>query len=101
MWKVIVRSWKNNEEWPVCKCSFVKKCANFQNVSIGIVGKDTQFTILDETALSIYLSEIEGDKRSRATEAEIQDDSKPPQDPPADQGPADPEVAGPVAMDTE
>ena len=71
-----------------------------QNVSIAIVGKGTEFTILDEAATSVYLSEIEGDEnRGKPTESEIVDDKKPPQDPPGDQGPADPRVS--VAMDTE
>lgn len=71
-----------------------------KNVSIGIVGKGTDFTMLDEEATSVYLSEIEGDeKRGRPTEPDVQEDSRPPQDPPADEGPRDPQVE--VAMDTE
>lgn len=71
----------------------------FQNVSIGIVGKGYDFTILDESATAIYLSQIEGDeKRGRPAEQVVQDD-KPPQDPPADEGPQDPQVA--IAMDTD
>jgi len=46
------------------------------------------------------LSQIEGDdKRGRPTEPAAQDDSRPPQDPPADEGPQDPQVA--IAMDTD
>jgi 20S proteasome subunit alpha 6 len=70
-----------------------------KNVSIGIVGKDYDFTILDESATAIYLSQIEGDeKRGRPGEQIVQDD-KPPQDPPAEEGPQDPQVA--IAMDTD
>ncbi|XP_015521370.1 proteasome subunit alpha type-1 [Neodiprion lecontei] len=71
-----------------------------KNVSIGIVGKDVPFTILDESATAIYLSEIEGDeKRSRGPGGAAEQDIQPPQPPPADQGPQDPQPA--VAMDTE
>lgn len=71
----------------------------FQNVSIGIVGKDYDFTILNETTTAVFLSQIEGDdKRGRPTEPAVQDD-KPPQDPPTDEGPQDPQVA--IAMDTD
>jgi len=45
------------------------------------------------------LSQIEGDdKRGRPTEPAVQDDTKPPQDPPAED-PQDPQVA--IAMDTD
>ncbi|EFN85488.1 Proteasome subunit alpha type-1 [Harpegnathos saltator] len=72
-----------------------------KNVSIAIVGKGYDFAILDETATATYLSEIEGDdKRGRPTEPSVQDDSRPPQDPPADDpAPQDPQVA--IAMDTD
>ncbi|XP_046748078.1 proteasome subunit alpha type-1 [Diprion similis] len=71
-----------------------------KNVSIGIVGKDVPFKILDESATAIYLSEIEGDeKRSRGPGGAAEQDSQPPQPPPADKGPQDPQPA--VAMDTE
>lgn len=78
-----------------------------QNVSIGVVGKGTEFSILDETVMQRYLSEIEGDdKRGRPTEGEVQSDDRPPQDPPSDPSPRDPSVAvateqRPSAMDTE
>ena len=53
-----------------------------------------EFTILDETSTQRYLSEIEGDdKRGRPTEADVQSDDRPPQDPPSDSGPRDPSVA--------
>lgn len=72
----------------------------FQNVSISIVGKDHDFTILDEAETATYLTQIEGDdKRGRPTEPSVQDDSRPPQDPPADEGPQDPQVA--IAMETD
>ena len=65
-----------------------------QNVSIGIVGKDTEFTILDEAATAVYLAEIEGDaKRGRATGPDTVQDDKPPQEPGEREGPRDPEVA--------
>lgn len=71
-----------------------------KNVSIAIVGKGTEFTVLDESATSDYLSQIEGDdKRGRPIEPEAADDSRPPQDPPSDEGPRDPQVS--VAMDTD
>lgn len=71
-----------------------------KNVSIGVVGKDYDFTILDETTTAAYLSQIEGDdKRGRPIEPAVQDDSRPPQDPPADESPQDPQVA--IAMDTD
>ncbi|XP_018407488.1 PREDICTED: proteasome subunit alpha type-1-like [Cyphomyrmex costatus] len=70
-----------------------------KNVSIGIVGKDSDFTILNETTTAMFLSQIEGDdKRGKPTESVVQDD-KPPQDPPADEGPQDPQVT--IAMDTD
>lgn len=71
-----------------------------KNVSIAIVGKGTEFTVLNESAISDYLSQIEGDdKRGRPIEPSAEDDSRPPQDPPADEGPHDPQVA--VAMETD
>ncbi|XP_015126340.1 proteasome subunit alpha type-1 [Diachasma alloeum] len=72
-----------------------------KNVSIGIVGKDQEFEILGETETATYLTAIEGDeKRGRpASGQDLQQDDQPPQDPPADEGPADPRVS--VAMDTE
>jgi len=72
----------------------------FQNVSIGIVGKGYDFTILDEITTAAYLSQIEGDdKRGRPTEPAVQDDSRPSQDPSADESLQDPQVA--IAMDTD
>ncbi|XP_014213824.1 proteasome subunit alpha type-1 [Copidosoma floridanum] len=80
-----------------------------KNVSIGVVGKGTEFSILNETVTQTYLSGIEGE-RIRPTEGEvqpvIQSDDRPPQDPPSDPGPRDPSVAvdteeRPSAMDTE
>lgn len=65
------------------------------------MGKDYDFNVLDEAATAAYLSQIEGDeKRGRPSEPAVQDDSRPPQDPPADpEGPQDPQVA--IAMDTD
>lgn len=72
-----------------------------KNVSIGIVGKDQEFEILGETETAVYLTAIEGgEKRARpAVGQDVQQDDQPPQDPPADDGPAAPRVS--VAMDTE
>lgn len=70
-----------------------------QNVSIAVVGKGTDFTIFDENAISVYLSQIEDDKRGRPTEPDVEQDSRPPQPPPSDEGPQDPQPA--VAMDTD
>lgn len=84
--------------WKKTRCKLFY-CA-FQNVSIAIVGKDYDFTVLDEAATAAYLSQIEGDeKRGRPSEPVVQDDSRPPQDPPADETPQDPQVA--IAMDTD
>ncbi|CAL7946025.1 unnamed protein product [Xylocopa violacea] len=70
-----------------------------KNVSIAVVGKGTDFKLLDEDSMSIYLSQIEADKRSKHVEPDVEQDSKPPQPPPSDEGPQDPQVA--VAMDTD
>lgn len=70
-----------------------------KNVSIAVVGKGTDFKIYDEDAISVYLSQIEDDKRSKPTEPDAEQDSKPPQPPPSDEGPQDPQVT--VAMDTD
>ncbi|XP_033190323.1 proteasome alpha6 subunit isoform X1 [Bombus vancouverensis nearcticus] len=70
-----------------------------KNVSIAVVGKGTDFKIYDEDAISVYLSQIEDDKRSKPTEPDVEQDSKPPQPPPSDEGSQDPQVT--VAMDTD
>ncbi|XP_015596813.1 proteasome subunit alpha type-1 [Cephus cinctus] len=71
-----------------------------KNVSIAIVGKGTEFTILDETATADYLWDMEGEEeRGRPTEPDVEQDNRPPQVPPPDEGPRDPIPA--VAMDTE
>lgn len=70
-----------------------------QNVSIAVVGKGTNFKIFDEDAISVYLSQIEDDKRSKLAEPDVEQDSKPPQPPPSDEGPQEPQVT--VAMDTD
>ncbi|XP_029037904.1 proteasome subunit alpha type-1-like [Osmia bicornis bicornis] len=72
---------------------------SIKNVSIAVVGKGTDFTIFDEDAISVYLSQIEDDKRGRPTEPDVDQDSRPPQPPPADEGPQDPQPA--VAMETD
>lgn len=62
-------------------------------MSIGVVGKDTDFVILGEKETQVFLSQIEGDdKRTRPAEDVVSDD-RPPQDPPADQGPRGPTAA--------
>ncbi|XP_017795481.1 PREDICTED: proteasome subunit alpha type-1-like [Habropoda laboriosa] len=53
----------------------------------------------DEDTISVYLSQIEDDKRGKPTEPDVEQDSKPPQPPPSDEGPQDPQVA--VAMETD
>lgn len=63
------------------------------------MGKGTDFKIYDEDAISVYLSQIEDDKRSKPTEPDVEQDSKPPQPPPSDEGSQDPQVT--VAMDTD
>ncbi|CAD1481008.1 unnamed protein product, partial [Heterotrigona itama] len=68
-----------------------------KNVSIAVVGKSTDFKIFDEDAISVYLSQIEDDKRSKPTEPDVEQDSKPPQPPPSDEGAQEPQVA----MDTD
>ncbi|KAK9306384.1 hypothetical protein QLX08_002903 [Tetragonisca angustula] len=70
-----------------------------KNVSIAVVGKGTNFKIFDEDAISVYLSQIEDDKRSKLAEPDVEQDSKPPQPPPSDEGPQEPQVT--VAMDTD
>ncbi|XP_012141794.1 proteasome alpha6 subunit [Megachile rotundata] len=70
-----------------------------KNVSIAIVGKGTDFTIFGEEAIATYLSQIEDDKRGKPTEPDVEQDSKPPQPPPSDEGPQDPQAA--VAMETD
>ncbi|XP_012269932.1 proteasome subunit alpha type-1 [Athalia rosae] len=71
-----------------------------KNVSIGIVGKEIPFKILDQAATAVYLSAIEGDeKRLRGPGGVPDQDGQPPQPPPSDEGPQDPRPA--VAMDTE
>ncbi|XP_012280079.1 proteasome subunit alpha type-1 [Orussus abietinus] len=74
-----------------------------KNVSIGVVGKGKEFIILDETATLVYLSEIEGDeKRNRNVEPSVEQDDKPPRDPPEREGPRDPQVdIAMEQMDTE
>ncbi|XP_031841911.1 proteasome alpha6 subunit [Nomia melanderi] len=72
---------------------------SIKNVSIAVVGKNTDFTVFDEDTTSTYLSQIEDDKRGRPTEPDAEQDSRPPQPPPSDEGPQDPQVA--VAMDTD
>ncbi|XP_003695504.1 proteasome subunit alpha type-1 [Apis florea] len=70
-----------------------------KNVSIAIVGKGTDFKIFDEDEISVYLSQIEDDKRNKPTEPDVEQDSKPPQPPSSDENPQDPQVT--VAMDTD
>ncbi|XP_061943007.1 proteasome subunit alpha type-1 [Apis cerana] len=69
-----------------------------KNVSIAIVGKGTDFKIFNEDEISVYLSQIEDDKRNKPTEPDVED-SKPPQPPSSDENPQDPQVT--VAMDTD
>ncbi|XP_017889239.1 proteasome subunit alpha type-1-like [Ceratina calcarata] len=70
-----------------------------KNVSIAIVGKGTEFKVFDEESILVYLTQIEDDKRSKPSEPDVEQDSKPPQPPPSDEGPKDPQAA--VAMETD
>ncbi|KAG7206570.1 hypothetical protein KM043_000256 [Ampulex compressa] len=73
---------------------------SIKNVSIAVVGRDTEFSTLSEAKTSVYLSQIDEEKRgSGPVEPAVEDDSKPPQAPPPSEGPQDPQVA--VAMDTD
>ncbi|XP_060519583.1 proteasome subunit alpha type-1 [Cylas formicarius] len=70
---------------------------NTKNVSIGYVGKDQQFKILEEEETGPYLKLIEGEERRGGSQPEkplgpLRDDE------PGDDGPSDPRPA--VAMDT-
>lgn len=70
-----------------------------KNVSIGMVGKDTIFTVLDEDATGVYLTAIEGEeKRGSGTSAEKPAEPLGEGDE-GEQGPQDPIPQ--VAMDTE
>lgn len=70
-----------------------------KNVSIGMVGKDTIFTVLDEDATGVYLTAIEGEeKRGSGTGAEKPAEPLGEGDE-GEQGPRDPIPQ--VAMDTE
>lgn len=71
---------------------------NTKNVSIGMVGKGTDFTILDEEAISVYLTAIEGEEK-RGSGAGADRPAEPLGEDGGDQGPQDPQVG--VAMDTE
>ncbi|XP_050585147.1 proteasome subunit alpha type-1 [Bombus affinis] len=70
-----------------------------KNVSIAVVGKGTDFKIYDEDAISVYLSQIEDDKRSKPTEPNVKRNFRPPQPLPSDEDLEDPQVT--VAMDTD
>lgn len=59
-------------------------------MSIGVVGEGKDFEILDEKETQNYLSQIEGDDKRTRPADDVAADDRPPQDPPADQGPADP-----------
>ncbi|XP_043263548.1 proteasome subunit alpha type-1 [Colletes gigas] len=70
-----------------------------KNVSIAVVGKGTDFTIYNEDVTAVYLSQIEDDTRGKPTEPDVEQDPKPPQPTPSDEGPPDPRVS--VAMETD
>ncbi|XP_050394015.1 proteasome subunit alpha type-1 [Patella vulgata] len=72
-----------------------------KNCSLGIVGKDQNFTIYDDDGVTDYLAMIEGEERAHpppadepAESMEAQDDDTPAA------GPADPTVGGPEVMDS-
>lgn len=70
-----------------------------QNVSIGIVGKNTLFKVLDEEGTAQYLRMIEGEEKRGGQPDTTGQDPTPPQPPPSGEGPQDPVPA--VAMETE
>ncbi|XP_076178152.1 proteasome alpha6 subunit [Ptiloglossa arizonensis] len=70
-----------------------------KNVSIAAVGKGTDFTIFNEDAIAVYLSQIGNEKPGKPTEPDVEQDPRPPQPAPTDEGPQDPQVA--VAMETD
>lgn len=70
-----------------------------QNVSIGIVGRNTPFKAFDEEGTAQYLRMIEGEEKRGGPPDTTGQDPTPPQPPPADDGPQDPIPA--VAMETE
>lgn len=72
---------------------------NTKNVSIGMVGKGTDFTVLDEEQTSVYLTAIEGEEK-RGSGAGADRPAEPlGQGEEGEPGPRDPVPA--VAMDTE
>jgi len=71
----------------------------FKNVSIGIVGKNTPFKVLDEEGTAQYLRMIEGEEKRGGQPDTTGQDPTPPQPPPSGEGPQDPIPA--VAMETE
>jgi hypothetical protein len=70
-----------------------------QNVSIGIVGRNTAFNVVDEEGTAQYLRMIEGEEKRGGQPDTTGQDPTPPQPPPGPEGPQDPIPA--VAMDTE
>lgn len=70
-----------------------------KNVSIGIVGKNTPFKVLDEEGTAQYLRMIEGEEKRGGQPDTTGQDPTPPQPPPSGEGPQDPVPA--VAMETE
>ena len=83
---------------PEATTNIIRIIITLQNVSIAIVGKSTDFKIFNEDEISVYLSQIEDDKRNKPTEPDVED-SKPPQPPSSEETPQDPQVT--VAMDTD
>jgi hypothetical protein len=70
-----------------------------KNVSIGIVGKNTSFKVLDEEGTAQYLRMIEGEEKRGGQPDTTGQDPTPTQPPPSGEGPQDPIPA--VAMETE
>lgn len=67
-----------------------------QNVSIGLVGEKTPFSVLDEQETAVYLTSIEHEERRGGSRGSKSSSS---QAAGAEGGPQDPEVA--VAMETD
>jgi hypothetical protein len=71
----------------------------FQNVSIGIVGKNTPFKVFDEEGTAQYLRMIEGEEKRGGQPDTTGQDPAPQQPSEGSEGPQDPIPA--VAMETE
>ncbi|KAI8489419.1 PREDICTED: proteasome subunit alpha type-1-like [Branchiostoma belcheri] len=71
---------------------------NTKNVSVAIVGKDTDFTLYDDDDVQRFLTGIEHEKRERGAPAAPMDVAEGQEGPAAD-APQDPQPEGPAAME--